>query len=419
MKIARVLILSFFLFHLTIASRAADNLGANDPNAAVRYLMALGWFIPPPKSVDREFSRISDFAELKNQSSSAQEYLDNSAQTKALQLLKRGGACPNCSFNPDSSLSDDSIPPYERLEQLARFANVSGGMRARDGNFSEAVDLFIAIYQLGQHLEEDGQIYSAMVGYGLRKNLALVSMKNLLGMNPPPEVRTKLMQFLNALPNPVLGSKRILERERVIMINFLREVKSRPALLQGFILVEASGTQKLTRNPEKMCQENQITLTRALLALQQDFDPLPATVTANLKTALLAGHYLDKFPVCPGGGRLGTTHRADGKLICVCSKHASWMKSDSQNPDVPEDSKGMREFVNSPEYDRLVAELVSLYSEGIALDQSDPDYLRKAAELGTRVETSDNVLIKTIIPNFAKILECQKKLDELINDLKN
>ena len=333
-----------------------------DQNAAVRYLMAMGWFSPPDSHIMTELAGIEHLEDVKKLSPEALKYLktgkanDFGVIGNVIELMKAGAKCSTCVFNPDKKyLPTDFIPPYRRLREMARTLRAIGALQALDGKHQEALDLFKTIYRFGQHMGLEGPLISGMIGVAFQK-MALGAMTDLRAMNPAETIIVDMKSFLKAAPRPPMNVPLLIQAEKNFFENGSKWARENP---EGFgtdfkLVKTATGTtiaiatdepgksSPQTPSSPKTCSANQRVLMGALEMLGMDYgNPLPASISADLKGTLVKLQYLKKFPECYEKGEYSIDLSGKGDPIVSCSVHKTVDAiQTSTKPVAPEKQEG-------------------------------------------------------------------------------
>ena len=425
-KSPRILIVFVVLFLFTALTLTAKP--GNDPNAAVRYLLAIGQLPFASEKVLDELGLIEKFEDLQKIGKEGKAFLADEKIKMSMRMLQLGAACPTCNFTPDDKQTyEDAVSPYRRLRQLARLARVYAWDREKAGDLAGAVESLTAAFMLGQHLEEGGILISTMVGVACRK-LAVVALLEFRTRHQETMWKDKLVAFFKKIPHPSADILASLKYERVGVENTLRAAKASPEMFRTIgipVLVPAVPAAAAESAPTsaslgKECLVGQRILAGAIEMLAMDYSfPFPATITADLPNALVSLKYLKMPAVCPAGGKINVTLDDKGKPTIECVKHGT---VDSPSPEAQQAKADMNEvvfqyyskLVGTPEYDRLVTECFKFYDELMALELSTPTAQSAYDSLWEKINASKNPFAQRVIPNFRKAWEEARKLEVLI-----
>jgi hypothetical protein len=437
------LIIVLFLFaHVAFGQKS---LAGVDQNAAVRYLMALGWFSPPDRAVMNELAAIDHLEDAKKLSPKAQEYLKNGKINdfgsifNVIRLLKAGAQCSTCVFNPDKQFfPDDSIPPYKRLREMVRVVCAIGALKALDGKHQEALDLFKAVYRFGQHLEQEGLLISGMIGVDFRKR-ALSAMVDLRAMTPAETVIVDLKAFLNTIPKPPMDIPCLILGGKNCFAGMCQWYKNNPEAFgtnlklvktaTGSTIViasdESGGGEKPMIPVPQSCAANQRVIIGATEMLQMDYgELLPATISANLQGALVRLGYLKSFPECPEKGQYNIDLQAKGKSnVCCCSVH--------QTVDDIEEAAGVsanrvptgeelaewKSYVSNPDFEEHISQGLKVFDAALKMESKRPDFQKRLEQLQHDTENASKFFIKTSFPDFNIFWKNQSELEAKIEML--
>ncbi len=413
------------LFLLSVVSLSARP--GNDPNAAVRYLLAIGQLPAVSETVIDDIGSIEKFEDLGKLSPEGRVCLDDEKFHTAVKLLKLGAACPECNFTPDDGQSFlDPVPPYKRMRQMVKLARAFSYDREKAGDLTGAVDLLTSSFMVGQHLEKDGTLISMMVGIACRK-MAANALLEFTERHPETNWKERITGFFKRIPRPFAKIKPCVEYERGMVENTLKMAKKDPEMFR-ILELPVPGEKEAPKEPAqdsglKICQSNQRVLTGAIEMMVMDHPfPLPATISADVPGALLSMKYILKPVVCPGEGEYKLTFDEKGLVKVECSKHGG--------PDTPslaakKEAAEQAEkcfqyyskFSATPEYDRQVAECLEFYDELLSLDTNDPGIKATVEAIMKKVEASGNAFANQAIPNITKIAEQVRTLEELVDKL--
>jgi hypothetical protein len=158
-------------------------------------------------------------------------FLEDPRLPVVLEYLEAGAQCPTCTFNPDrkSRLDEtDGLPPLDALERLGKTARAVGGLKALSGRHQEALTIFLSLYSLGSHLEEEGSLTLGYLGFSLRRKLALPALRDLKAMNPPRSVLVEMISYFRKRPRPLVKKKFFMVTSRQEFENWIAEARAHP-----------------------------------------------------------------------------------------------------------------------------------------------------------------------------------------------
>ena len=422
----------------------------NDPNAAVRYLMALGSL---PDVLDKHLDiidkthTVDDFGKFDKETRAV---LDHPKVAMAMTLLKAGAACPECNFTPDDrGLYSDMIPPYRRIRQFARLARAYAWKCEQEGNLEEAASVLTSVFMLGQHVEENGVLISTMIGIAVRK-IAVVALQEMRTRHPQFDWQKTLVPFFAKIPRPAANIKVSLAYERQGIENSLRLGKTRPEIFDKDLVFLApplmitslakdsfAGKPDLPRVPvSTACRERQRGLLAGVERLQKDIGRvLPATMSADLRPSLAGSGYVsDEVFTCPGSGAISLTPITAETYQVTCSLHGVPQATDTVDlnaePTVLEPlalsnevkqaltTAYIKSIAATPEYDRQLKEAMKFYEDLLALEPTAPDFIQRARAIQESVYRTKNIFAWSLIPSFDKAQEqaniLQKEIDDLL-----
>lgn len=421
MKIRTLLFIAVLLCAAPLSARPG-----NDPNAAVRYLNAIGHIPAVSEKVMHEIALAESEGQMKDLGTDTLRFLGEPRLKTAMELLRRGAACPQCNFTPDDRIHfTDFVPPYRRIREMARIGRAYAFLRNTAGDPGEAFETLTSIFMLGQHVDDNSMLINTMIGIAVRK-IALNALAEFRTHHPEESWKTRLTEFFKRVPRPAANIRAALEYERTGIMNTFQDAKIHPEIFKeiGFEFdITASAPVEAQPDSGKRCLANQRVLMGALEMLHLDYSkPLPATISSDLLPSLVKLQYL-KAPVsCPDGGKYTLTGLETEAPGSACSLHGT--------PDAPLETAGssgeakktataeyLKKLTSTPEYDRLVDECKTLYDELIALDPAAADFEQKADDIQKRVESSTNILIKNGIPNVKKSYAAARELEEQIEKI--
>lgn len=438
-----ILMILTMLFQLpAFAQNASTTIPT--PNAAVGYLMAIGWMNPESEKVMTEFGNTETLADLEKLSPDAKHYITKTSLNTVIHWLVQGAACEHCQFGYEHTWQpDEPVPPFKRLRELSRVARAFGLEQLRDGKAAEALQTFRAIFRLGGHLEVDGPLISGMVGLAIKK-IAIKGFGELITKGKDEKVIASAREFLKAQPSATLATKTSLAGEKKYMaaaLQLMKNSQSSPAELasdwgDGELrswLPKNRGKKEYVTLPSppvsalKACLANQRVLLGAVEMLCMDFSPMPASLTVNvIPEFLVTSQYLKKFPTCQDGGKYELTMIKEGEYEWRCTIHptpdASGKTISQPPPSAPPaeilaEIEEFQKFMKSSEFDEMIVEALAMLDVAMAFDPYAPEYTAKLEAFDKKIETSTNTVILKAMPNIRKIFEQQIELDDVIKKL--
>ena len=415
------------------------------PNAAVGYLMALGFLEPASKEVMDELADVKTIAALDKLSDETKRYLSGGKIPVTVNLLKMGAGCEFSRFGYERTFRpDEPVPPFRRLRELGRTMRAYGLNLLKDGRQEDAAELFRSLYRLGGHLEVDGTLISGMIGIALR-GFAIDGFQELLARNPSEPLKASLREFLKLQPSSIEGMRACLEFEKRFMITALGMItngldnETDEKISQVWesikiIIPEGILSGKPIENPSpqpfsplRECLANQRVLRGAVEMLGMDYSPMPASLTVDLIPGFLVKQqYLKAFPVCREGGKYQLIKVKEGIYDWKCTVHPTPEAAGSVSDSVasastvrvpPEDIKRFREFVLGPDFQKMRQETIDLYDEAKTLDPKAADFLEKAEAFKKKVENSNNPVARNAIPNVRKAFENAFEKDQAVQKI--
>jgi len=397
-----------------------------DQNAAVRYLMAVGHMEPISSKVEADLQNSDNPEIMEKMSDETKKYLNVSKNDLIIRLIVDASKCTTCNFAPDNLGNyNDIVPPFKGLRQLARLTTLLAWEKDKAGKPDKALEIILANFKFGQHLEETGNLLGGMVGIAIRKSCSLIPLKYFLEKHQEASWKEKIKEFFQSVPRPAVNVKKLLESEKILLQKTLELAKTDQSVISDLNLLPKRDRKKdsveLKVDPLQQCFANQRVLTGAVEMLIMDYEGIPASASADIIGFLVKSQYLKKAPVCPGNGKYTITPGKDKDATVSCSIHpvpdtaSSEPKADTSTDRASDEE--LKKFVNSPEYSKLVDEALSVIDDTIKLDPSSPDFADAVKQLMEKVENSTNPLVSTAVPNVKKIYEVQIELQNMIEAL--
>lgn len=430
-----ILVALAILFHF---SAFAQNVSTTipTPNAAVGYLMAIGWMNPPSEKVMAEFSDAKTLGDLEELSPDAKKYLGDERMNTIIRLLVQGADCEHCRFGYEHTWQpDEPVPPFKRLRELSRVARAFGLEQLRRGKVAEAFQTFRAIFRMGGHLDIDGTLIAGMVGLAI-KGVAITGFEELITKGKDDKVMASTREFLKALPSATLSAKTCLVGEKKYLAAALQSMQNGSVDLAKewdelrTWLPKKPGAKENATPPSspvpalKACLANQRVLLGAIEMLSMDFKPMPASLTIEIiPEFLVTSQYLNQFPNCPDGGKYELSVGKEGNYEWRCTIHPTPDESrESVSPPPPSaqtlaEIEEFKKFMKSPEFEGMVVEALAMFDDAMAFEPYAPDFKAKMDAFSKKIESSSNIVIQRSMPNIRKVLEKQMEQDEAIKKL--
>ncbi len=424
LSFARMAVFLAVILAFTIPSVQADPAATSapvDPNAAIRYLMALGWLEPATEAINTELSNLETSTGWKNVSQATKEYLNGVKMRNVTRLLSLGAACSECNFFPDRRYEpQDNVPPYKRLREMMRTVRGIGIMHQISGRYEDALQAYSSIYRLGHHLELDGVLVGAIIGISFRK-AALACIKDLLAQKVPEPVRQNALAFLKAQRRPAVDLKPLIAVEKkFIMKCFEMGGDSLEFLAELDIWPDsdpiASQSTALT-DPQKSCAANQRVLMGAWEMVTMDYTDT-ATITPVIQEFLVKQQYVKSFPTCPEGGTYTLVQQPNGTWNWHCSRHPTPDKLEqtaSASKLTPERRRKIEAFMASGEFQKLKEAALATYDEAMALCDHPEKLADELIALEERIKK--NAILKTVFPSLKKLYDNGKAVDDALDEL--
>jgi hypothetical protein len=318
-----------------------------DDNAALRYLMAMGYM---PQISSKTADKLAEIRDLESFKKLNQDNLKelNSASGflhTVTRLLDLAADCSKCTFIVDKNLDFDTIvPPYRSVRLFARYINAQGWQNAENGAYAEAASKFCHVFRLGLNVSRDGFAINGSFGVAIQK-MAVESINNLLALNSDEKVKNILADCFTNLPKPLVDSRVHVDYERLFIANSLKRAEKEPAMFGHMELFkdESQKPEPKIVAPDKACAANQRVLLGALemYFMDNEFAPLASDSETVIKM-LVDQQYLKTGPVCANKGTYTFT-QVEGEeyydVSCSCGADP-----DQQSASTDETEKKEPEF---------------------------------------------------------------------------
>lgn len=423
------------LFVVVIASQlvAAEPAPFVDNNAALRYLMAIGYM---PKLSDKTHDQLSDIDSLealkKLKPEARKEITSTGFMAPILRFLDLAADCTQSTFIVDQDYNYNSlIPPFRSIRMFARFINAHGWIDAEKGDYVGAAKKFVHVFRLGVNLGKDGASLNAMVGIGVQR-LAVESINNLLKLNKSAEARKILNDYFAALAKPVCNSKAYVNNEKRYVENSLILAEKTPdvfAYLELFV-DESAKPAAAVSSPEKACAANQRVLMGATEMYMMDYEDVAASIkdSEDFIKRLVDEKYLKSAPVCRNKGNysINFVDNEDYTVACSCGVSPDSISEPAQEVKEPEFSpelmKKIDDYLKSAAFSNDKKEIAAIFDEMLQIDPYTAEGDAKAGKLAERIENNTSKLVKAIVLNpqslYKSLRENQQRIDELVETLK-
>ncbi|PKL41718.1 MAG: hypothetical protein CVV41_17435 [Candidatus Riflebacteria bacterium HGW-Riflebacteria-1] len=205
-----------------------QQFSAVDENAATRYLLAIANLDPEVVNAHQQFKDCKCPNDLDMLSGQAKKMLMAPRNEAMLSALKWGAKCKICCYNPDDKDSPDQIPK-EKLRGLYRFSMALALNAEKNEKPDQALEILLAVFQLGQHQELQGSMLDGLIGMTIRSD-ALDLIEGVLNRNPGQARHNTVRTFLKQLPSPAVDLKAMVKWEKRFLINGLKKAASNPAI---------------------------------------------------------------------------------------------------------------------------------------------------------------------------------------------
>lgn len=417
-----MLITAVMLLSLSVAAFAEFPEPYRDPNAALRYLMAMGRM---PQLTEDEVKLLTDIS-----SAEAFSALPDSLKRKVAEAgfqnifnqLKAAAACTECSFVPDSKFEpQDLIPPYRALRTFARYVNAGAWQVISGGDHEKGAQLLVYVFKFGADSEKYQPLIGYMLGVGIRY-IALNSMKNVLAGNYKVEAKKIITDYLKALPRPAFNARDSLVWERIYFVKTLDMLASSTEGVVELLKSVSDETKPVGEQSLSCVPYQRILLGAVEMALMDGLKFEPGKPAAEIIGELVKKQYLKAAPVCPDKGeyKIEFIKEDDFKISCSCGAdpEKSVEKKEEVKPAInPELEAKAKEYLSSGRLAKDVKEIHEYFDKVMACDPLESGLVEKLKTMKNDYEGRDNILIKAILPDFSKVYEKQFSLQEAIDGL--
>ncbi len=419
-----MLIIAVMLLSFSVAAFAEFPEPYRDPNAALRYLMAIGYMPEMSKKEVESLTDVNNAERYAALSGDLRRKLSEAGSFRIKSLMKSAAACSVCSFVPDSKFDpQDIVPPYRTLRTFARFINAGAWGVISAGNHEQGAEMFVSVFRFGADSEKYQPLIGYMLGIGIRY-IALDSMKNFLAGDYRAEAKKIITDYLKSLPRPAFNAKEGLIWERAFLLKTLDTLtKSTEGVVE--LLKSVSDDQDATPGSDKPlpCVPNQRVLMGAVeMAMMDGLKFENGKKGSEIIAELVEKKYLKAAPVCPDKGeyKIEFIKEDDFKVSCSCGADPEKPveKKEEVKPAVnPELEAKAKEYLASGRLEKHVKELYEYFDKVMACDPLESGLVEKLKAMKNDYEGRDNMLIKAIVPDFSKVYEKQFSLQETIDSL--
>ena len=395
-----------------------------DPNAALRYLMAIGYMPEISRSEGTELSEVKDIETLNKLPKSLKEKLTKASHAPIKKLLDDAKKCSLCDFNPDAKLElDDVVPPYRLLRTFARFLNAGAWKAIEEGKHEIGAELFIATFRFGDDFENNGPLISYMLGCNVRE-LALTSMETFLSQDYKPEAKKAIITYLKSLPRPAFPLKEGILWEKLLGEKILTTLSKNPKNLVELLPEEDEQETIVSNSKESACCANQRVISGALEMAGMDGIKFEKSAKfSDIQNKLLTEKYILKTFECPDKGQYRVEFTSDTDFIvsCSCGANPDTPKSETQKTTRLENPKLVEkaiEYYSSGKFAKDKNELNEYIDKVLAIDPLAEGALETMEKLTKNYESRGNYIIDNGMANFFRTfkeqVELQKRIDALI-----
>lgn len=417
-----MLVAAVMLLSVSVAVFAEFPEPYRDPNAALRYLLAMGRM---PQLAKDEVELLTDINSLDGFSAlpdSLKRKVAEASSPNIFNQLQAAAACTECTFVPDSKFEpQDLIPPYRALRTFARYINVGAWSTVSAGNHERGAEMLVSVFRFGADSEKYQPLIGYMFGLGMR-NMAIASMKNFLAGDYRAEAKKIITDYLKSLPRPAFNAKDSLVWERIYLVKSLDMLtKSTEGVVE--LLKSVGDEEKPAGEQSLSCVPYQRVLMGAVeMALMDGLKFEPGKPAAEIIAELVKKQYLKAAPVCPDKGeyKIEFIKEDDFKVSCSCGADPEKPveKKEEVKPAInPELEAKAKDYLSSGRLEKDVKEVYEYYDKVTACDPLESGLVEKLKAMKNDYEGRDNILIKAIVPDFSKIYEKQLSLQEAIDTL--
>ncbi len=403
-----------------------------DPNAALRYMMIIGYMPEISKNEEAKLAEVVEEESYKKLPDSLVSKIREATLQRTLDLLRFAAECADCNFMPDHSYKPtDYIPPYRTFRRLARYLNAGAWYSAHLGNHEEAANLMVSTFRFGDHSENYGPMIGYMIGLAVR-GIAFESMKNFLAGNYRPEAKKIITDYLKALPRPALKVKNGIVSEMKLSENILKDLSSSEEGLIELMkqLVPEEELPKAHKQPSS-CIANQRVLMGALEMAAMDEIKFEIHEFEPIQEILLKEQYIGKSFICPDKGTYKVEHYLENgndryRISCSCGADPKKPQpaapkteaAEPQNEKLQQLKEKALAYKSSGQLEKDIDEFLKYYQTMIDLDVLQEGALAEIEKIQKDHKGRDNQLIKHIAIDFVKVFErqinFQKDIDTLL-----
>lgn len=215
-----------------------QQFSAADENATKSYLLAIANMDPEVLKAHQQFRDCKSPNDLDKLSDPAKKMLIAPRNEAMLNALKLGAKSRPCSYNPNDKEILDQIPK-EKIRGLYRFSMILALKAEKNENPDQALEILLAVFQLGQHQEQQGGLLNGLIGMTIRIH-ALESIEGVLNRNPGQARQNTVKTFLSQLPNPIVNLNAMIKWEKDYLIQGFKQIASNPANLKEMCLAYKS-----------------------------------------------------------------------------------------------------------------------------------------------------------------------------------
>ncbi|MBU1106715.1 MAG: hypothetical protein KKB51_08630, partial [Candidatus Riflebacteria bacterium] len=292
-----------------------------DPNAALRYLLAIGYMPSISDDESTTLSEVTDIESLKRIPKELSGKLDEAHSSRFKILLAFAANCTECNFMPDSTFKpEDYIPPYRNLRKFARYLNAGAWKTIFHGNHEDGATLLVATFRFGDDSENYGPLIGYMVGLAIRE-IAFKSMQNFMTGDFRPAAKKIITDYLKSLPQIAFNAQEGLDWEKKFGEKILQTLyKDDEGLVELWRNLNNESDTAVGNQQPSACVPNQRVLMGALeMATMDGIKIAEYKDFASILEKLVQDKYLYKALVCPDKGKYKVDFVSENDFVVSCS----------------------------------------------------------------------------------------------------
>jgi hypothetical protein len=409
----------FLLLCLITPASARQNSFVDD-NAALRYLLAIGYM---PDFSEDEFFKMSNLTSISAYDAlniQLKEKLGKKRFATILRLVRNASQCKNYSIIVDHDFSFDAIiPPYKTIRRFSDYLIAEAWDIAKHGDVETAAEILIHTMKLGRNLASEGPMLNCMFGVEIQRT-ALVSIANIIKTINNLKAKALFKDYFNSLPVPSMNFRTNIEAELKYSKNFSEVVLRRPEIIGERLFADANKTPEKSEI-EKQCLSNQRAVISALDMAILDNPDLATLKSDEILNFLTAKKYLEKAPTCPRGGKFTIIFENTDyySVKCSCGIGTDGPEYYQGKKLTAEQLEKTREYIASEQFKKDCAEANELLDEINSLKGSDGESFAKAKKINEKKKSRQekNPMIRLAVFNpevfMIEVRELQDKISSI------